>query len=139
MGFSLHIQRYDGRDGDLPETDIFSVIRLFESIPWTEEVAQWKSLPEEERELRRPLLQVFDDSGHTLHVMAYSDDLIGVAYNYPAASSPFGVSYEEEEGYIGTDQYPRSKFRTLLECFFTSDTQSMIAHLEPFITTDNEQ
>ncbi len=139
MGFSLHIQRSDGRDGDLPETDIASVISLFESIPWKEDVAQWKALPQEERELRRPILQVFDDSGHSLHVMAYSDHLIGVAYNFPAPSSPFGVIYEEEEAYIGTDQYPRGEIHTLLECFFASDTEAMLAHLEAFPAINNEQ
>ena len=70
--------------------------------------------------------------------MAYSDDLMGVGYNYPAPSSPFGVNYEEEEGYIGTDQYPRERIHDLLQCFFISDTKSMLNHLEEFPSISNE-
>src|SRR5678816_40438 len=99
MGGSVHIQRVYGREGDLPATDISTSIEMFNSIPWKEEMSQWETVPEEESELRRPLFQLFDDCGHTLHITAYSDQLIGLAYNFPSASSPFG---ENEEGYIGT-------------------------------------
>jgi hypothetical protein len=134
MGVSLHIQRVDGREGDLPVTDIPTSIEMFNAIPWKEEISQWETVPEEESELRRPLFQLFDDCGHTLHITAYSDQLIGVAYNFPSASSPFGVSYENEEGYIGTDQYPRTGIDALFECFFTSDTQAMLSLLEKYPT-----
>jgi hypothetical protein len=132
MGFSLHIQRVDGREGDLPVTDLPTSLEMFHSIPWKEEMSQWEAVPEEERELRRPLFQLFDDSGHSLHITAYSDQSIGLAYNFPSASSPFGVSYENEEGYIGTDQYPRAEIEALFECYFTSDTQAMLSLLEKY-------
>ncbi|HEY5812698.1 MAG TPA: hypothetical protein VIT23_08590 [Terrimicrobiaceae bacterium] len=134
MGFSLHIQRGDGREGDLPIADIPSIIEMFKAIPWKDEIAQWEKLPEDERELRRPLLQVFDDCGHKIHITVYSDELMGIAYNFPSPSSPFGVDYEVEEGYIGTDQYPRSELKALLDCFFTSDTQAMLSLLQRFPT-----
>jgi hypothetical protein len=131
MGVSLHIQRVDGREGDLPSTDISTSIEMFNSIPWKEEMSHWETVPEEESELRRPLFQLFDDCGHALHITAYSDQLIGLAYNFPSASSPFG---ENEEGYIGTEQYPRTEIDILFECFFTSDTQAMLSLLEKYPT-----
>ena len=131
MGVSVHIQRVDGREGDLPATDISTSIEMFNSIPWKEEMSQWETVPEEESELRRPLFQLFDDCGHNLHITAYSDQLIGLAYNFPSASSPFG---ENEEGYIGTNQYPRTEIDILFECFFTSNTKSMLSLLEKYPT-----
>jgi hypothetical protein len=132
MGFSLHIQRVDGRDGDLPVADISTSIDMFNAIPWKEEISAWDAAPEEEKELRRPLLQIFDDSGHSLHITAYSEELIALAYNFPSAASPFGMDFED--GYIGTDQYPRSEIPTLFQCFFSSDTEAMLALLGKFPT-----
>ena len=132
MGFSLHIQRVDGRQGDLPTADIAESMRVFDSIPWEAEVSLWEALPAEQREECRPLLQIFDDSGHSLHITAHSEDLIALAYNYPSQASGFGVSFDDEEGYIGTDQFPRSELATLLECFYSSDRQAMFALLGRF-------
>jgi hypothetical protein len=100
-------------------------IEMFHAIPWKEEVEQWAKVPEEQREERRPLFQLFDDAGHSLHITAYSDDLLALAYNFPAPASPFGITYEEEVGYVGTNQFPREKFRELVECFYLSDTKAM--------------
>ena len=132
MGFSLHVQRVDGRHGDLPTADIADSMRMFDSIPWADEISQWEALPAEQREECRPLLQIFDDSGHSLHLTAYSDDLLALAYNYPSQTSGFGVSFDDEEGYIGTDQFPRRGLAALLECFYSSDPQSMFLLLEQF-------
>ena len=82
-------------------------------------------VPDDEAELRRPLFQIFDDAGNALHVTAHSEDKIGVAYTFPQPASPFGVSYEEDEGYLGTDQYPRAELQVLFECFFASNRQAM--------------
>jgi hypothetical protein len=110
---------------------------MFEAIPWADEISQWERVPEDQIEERRPLFQVFDDSGHTLHITAYSEDFVGVAYNYPLPASPFGVDYLEE-GYSGTDQVPREKLKALIECFYTSDTDAMILLLATFPPTIHE-
>ena len=92
MGFSLHIQRIDGSQGDLLSADIAESIKMFDSIPWADEIARWELVPAEQREECRPLLQIFDDSGHSLHITAYSEDLLAFAYKYPSQASGFGVS-----------------------------------------------
>lgn len=140
MGISLHIQRVDGHEGDLPIADLTSSLQMFEAIPWQEEISKWEKVPDEEKEVCRPLFQLFDDSGHTLHITAYSQKLMGVAFNYPTPPSPCGMNYEVEDGYIGTDQYPRSELKTLFDCFFTSDTQAMLALLGRYpMSSDTEK
>ncbi len=132
MGFSLHIRRASGREADLVEVDIPTALEAFLAIPWKEEISEWDTVPDEETESRRPLYQIFDDSGNALHVTAHSEDKMGVAYTFPQPASPFGVSYEEDEGYIGTDQYPRAELKGLFECFFASDRQAMRSLLERY-------
>jgi hypothetical protein len=132
MGFSLHIQRVDGRDGDLPVASMEEAIEMFHAIPWKDEVELWAKVPEEQREELRPLFQIFDDAGHALHITAYSDALIALTYNFPAPASPFGITYEEDQGYVGTNQFPREKFRELVECFYLSDTKAMRTLLSQF-------
>ncbi len=138
MGVSLHIQRTDGREGDLPVAEISEALAMFHAVPWAEEIAQWRRLPEDEQEARRPLFQLFDDTGHYLHVTAYSDELIALAYNYPRGASAFGLKECEEEGYLGTDQFPRAEFSELIECFYASDTRAMLALLSRFPTVPEE-
>jgi hypothetical protein len=47
MGFSLHIQRVDGRQADLPVAAISESIIMFEAIPWADEISQWEQVPED--------------------------------------------------------------------------------------------
>lgn len=131
MGFSLYIQRVDGRGGDLPVASIEEAIEMFHAIPWKDEVEQWEKVPKEQREECRPLFQIMDDVGHLLRITAYTNDLIDLGYNFPSHASPFGISYEED-GYIATDQFPRDRFRDLIECFYLSDTKAMRALLSQF-------
>jgi hypothetical protein len=133
----LHIRRVDGHQADLAVADISDSIKMFEAIPWADEISQWEQVPEDQIEERRALFQVFDDSGHTLHITAYSEHLLGVAYNFPLPASPFEVDYLEE-GYIGTDQVPREELRTLIECFYTSDSDAMLSLLATFPPTIHE-
>lgn len=140
MGISLRIQRADGREGDLPSADISTSMEMFNAIPWKEEISQWEAVPEEKREECRPLFQLFDDVGHSLHITAYCEDFLGLAYNFPSPASPFGITYSDDEGYIGTDQYPRAELAALFACFFTSDTQAMLSLLGRFpCITQNEE
>jgi hypothetical protein len=138
MGFSLHIQRVDGRQGDLPVADLAESLKMFDAIPWAEEISQWEQIPDEQKEDCRPLFQLFDDSGHSLHITAYSESMLAMAYNFPMPASPFGVSYDDD-GYIGTDQYPRAKLQALFECFFISDTKAMLALLTPFLPIESDE
>lgn len=139
MGFSLHIQRVDGRDGDLPVASMEEAMEMFYAIPWGDEIELWEKVPEKQREERRPLFQIFDDAGHILHITAYSDALIALAYNFPAPASPFGITYEEDDGYIGTDQFPRARFSELIECFYLSDMKAMRALLSQFPMVGREE
>ena len=135
MGVSLHIQRADGHHAVLEAANCSEVLPLFEAIPWSSEMAEWATVPEEQREELRPLFQLFDDCGHSLHVTAYSESLLGVAYNYPLPPSPFGTDHNEE-GYIGTDQFPRCEISRLFESFFRSDQSEMITVLNKYPLLD---
>lgn len=139
MGFSLHIQRANGREADLVEVDLPMAMEAFLAIPWKEEISEWDKVPDDEAESRRPLYQIFDDSGNALHVTAYSEDKMGVYYTFPQPASPFGVSYEDDEGCLGTDQYPRSELQGLFECFFASDRQAMRSLLGRHPMVEEEQ
>lgn len=138
MGVSLHIQRVDGREGDLPIAEISDAITMFHAIPWEEEIAKWDRLPEEQREGHRPLFQLFDDSGHALHLTAHSKDFIALAYNFPLQASAFGWQ-DDEQGYLGTDQFPRGEFPSLIACFYASDTKAMLALLSRFPAVTREE
>jgi len=134
MGCSIHIQRANGQEGDLVAADLASALTLFNAIPWREEIAQWETVPREDREERRPLFQIFDDAAHSLHITAYSENLIALAYNYLRPASPFGLSYEEDDGYIGADQFPRAEVPALFQCFFQCNTPAMLSLLGRYPT-----
>ncbi|MFN7145073.1 MAG: hypothetical protein ACK4YP_14950, partial [Myxococcota bacterium] len=56
----------------------------------------------------------------------------GTSPDFAVVSFPEEVRHGEE-GYVGTDRYPRPMFRSLFECFFASDTGAMLAHLDGFL------
>jgi len=101
-------------------------------VPFRLWIASWKLTPHYISSNDTPRDRRGYDAGHSLRIFAYSDTLLGLAYTFPAPASPFGLSYEDDDGYIGTDQFPRARVGELIECFFTSDTKAMRSLLAQF-------
>lgn len=138
MGHSLYMHRSDGRDGHLSPVDLPQALALFHDMPWKEDVAHWMAQPPETREEFRPLFRLSDDAGCSLHITAYSDDLLAFLYAYPCQTSLAGFVATEQEENVGTDQYPRSEVGALLEAFFNDDRAAILRMIAEYPSEEGE-
>jgi hypothetical protein len=143
MGVALLTQSVTGEQSDYPVINLEEALIIFTSMPWEKEMEAWEQMPEGEREDCMPLFHLMDDTEHALRITAYSRDLVGLAYDYSIRGRMTFAGPEFEQGYFGTDQFPRESIRELLTLFFTSDEDHILALLQrypdPEVTdTDDE-
>ncbi|MDD5706660.1 MAG: hypothetical protein PHR35_12115 [Kiritimatiellae bacterium] len=140
MGVALQVQRVTGEQAEYPVIELEEALIIFESIPWEKEIEAWGNVPDEELEEFRPLFHLMDDTGHSLMITAYCRELVGLAYEYPVKvhGALFGTP-SFEQGYVGTDQYPRASMRELLTQFFTGDQNGMFSLLQRYPPAANAE
>jgi len=132
MGVALLTQSVTGEQSDYPVINLEEALIIFNSMPWEKEMEAWEQMPEEERENCMPLFHLMDDTEHALRLTAYSCDLVGLAYDYSIRGRMTFAGPEFEQGYFGTDQFPRASIRELFTLFFTSDEDHMLALLKQY-------
>jgi hypothetical protein len=143
MGVALHTLSVTGEQSDYPVINLEEALIIFNSMPWEKEMEVWEEMAEEDRENCMPLFHLMDDTEHALRLTAYSRDLVGLAYDYSIRGRMTFAGPEFEQGYFGTDQFPRASIRELLTLFFTSDEDHMLALLQrypdPEVTDTDEE
>ncbi len=143
MGVALLTQSVTGEQSDYPVINLEEALIIFNSMPWEKEMAAWEQMPEGERENCMPLFHLMDDTEHALRLTAYSRDLVGLAYDYSIRGRMTFSGPEFEQGYFGTDQFPRASIRELLTLFFTSDEDHILSLLQrypdPEVTDTDEE
>lgn len=129
------MNRVDGRQGDLLEADLDTSLRAFRSMPWKEEVAQWKAIscPEE----FRPVFTIYDDAAHALHIMQYDENL-AATYSFPARRTKFGFHYEAAQDSV-SGIFPHEKLADLFFTFFLGNEAEMMALLARYPAKDEPQ
>ena len=128
MGFSLCMHRVDGRQADLPLADLDTALKAFHSMPWKEEIAQWKAISYAEE--LRPVFIIYDDAAHALHVMQYDEDL-AATYSFPARRTKFGLHYEDSQDSL-SGVFPHEKLADLFFTFFLGNEGEMMALLAKY-------
>ena len=132
MGVALLTQSVTGVQSDYPVINLEEALIIFNSMPWEKEMAAWEQMPEGERANCMPLFHLMDDTEHALRLTAYSRDLVGLAYDYSIRGRMTFAGPEFEQGYFGTDQFPRASIRELLTLFFASDEDDMLSLLQRY-------
>ena len=143
MGVALLTQSVTGEQSDYPVINLEEALIIFNSMPWEKEMEAWEQMPEAERDDFRPLFHLMDDTEHALRIMAYSPELLGLAYDYSIRGRMTFAGPEFDQGYFGTDQFPRASIRELLTLFFTSDEDHILSLLQrypdPDVTDTDEE
>jgi hypothetical protein len=126
------VRRVDGREEHLSPVDLQQALMVYEAIPWNDEVEQWKKIDSEFREASRPVLSLSDDAGHSVHLTPHSDDLVTFSYEYPYQESDFGFALTDKQGHFGTNQFPRSEVRELMDTFLTGSREEILRLIETY-------
>lgn len=135
MGFSLCMNRVDGRQGDLLEADLDIALKAFRSMPWKEEIAQWRSISYAEE--FRPVFIIHDDAAHALHVMQYEEEL-AATYSFPARKTKFGFHYEDAQDSV-SGIFPHEKLADLFFTFFLGNEGEMMSLLAKYPANEEPQ